>query len=636
VIKMVQAMRHGMLPRTLHVDEPSSKIDWEAGEVELLTEPQEWQPNGRARRAGVSSFGISGTNAHVIIEEAPASESLEAPEPDAPQPPLPGSIALPLSAKSEPALREAAANLATHLQENPELDLADTGFSLATTRALFTHRAVALGGTRQELLAALSALAASQESPGLASGLARAERAPVFLFPGQGAQSPQMALGLLETSPSFARHIAACEEALEPHVQWSLTEVLRDPAAGWLERLDIVQPALFAAMVSLAKLWRECGVEPGAVVGHSQGEIAAAHLAGGLTLEDAALIIAERGKAMAKIAGKGGMLSVSLSPEQLAPRLGPFGQRLSLAAINGPASLIVSGEPEALTELQAACEQDEVRAQRIAVDYAAHSAQIEALQAELLEAFSPISPRSAEIPLHSTVTGELIDTAEQDGAYWYRNLRQTVRLEPVLRSLLEQGERLFVEVGPHPVLGFGLSETIEDCLPDPEQATVLGTLRREEGGSERFALSLAAAHVAGAKADLSKLYPGAKRVSLPTYPFQRLDRAARAGRPAPHRPHLPRHPPLAGRSRRPRHRPSPRHRLRRAGASGRRGGGRRDDRGVDPAGAAARARDRSRLPAGFRHRGRRAGQPPAHDPLPHRGPRGSGGVDPARQRQPQL
>ncbi len=380
-----------------------------------------------------------------------------------------------------------------------------------------------MGGDRQALLDRLSTLAAGGEAQGIVRGFAGADRAPIFLFPGQGAQSAQMAVELLDSSPAFAAHVAACEEALEPHVQWSLGEVLRDPEGAWLDRLDIVQPALFAVMVSLAKLWRECGVEPAAVVGHSQGEIAAAHIAGGLSLEDAALVIAERGKAMARIAGKGGMLSVSLSPEQLAPRLEPYGERVSLAAINGPASLVVSGEPEALSELLEGCEGDDVRAQRIAVDYAAHSAQIEALEGELLEAFASISPRSGDIPLHSTVTGELLDTAEQDGAYWYRNLRQTVRLEPVLRSLLEQGRRVFVEVGPHPVLGFGVNETIEAALDDPGEATVLGTLRRDEGSAERFALSLAAAHTAGAKLDWEAFFAGtgAKRVPLPTYPFQR-------------------------------------------------------------------------------------------------------------------
>ena len=259
------------------------------------------------------------------------------------------------------------------------------------------------------------------------------------------------------------------------------------------------------------------------MIGHSQGEIAAAHISGALSLDDAARVIALRAKAMRKIAGKGGMLSLSLTPAAAKELLEPYGERLSLAAINGPASLVLSGETKALDELLAACEKDGTRAQRIAVDYAAHSAQIEALEEELLEAFAPISPQSSEIPLHSTLTGEPIDTAEMDAAYWYRNLRQTVLFEPALRALLSQGQRAFIEIGPHPVLGFGAIETIEDALPDPTQASVIGTLRRKEDGPERFALSLAEAHVAGAKLDWDAFFKGSapKAVPLPTYPFQR-------------------------------------------------------------------------------------------------------------------
>jgi polyene macrolide polyketide synthase len=550
VIKMTQAMRQGVLPKTLHVDAPSSKIDWEAGEIELLTEQIPWEGNGRPRRAGVSSFGISGTNAHVILEEAPAVEPTPAEDgggAPATQP-LPGQTVLPLSAKAEPALADAAERLAAHLSENPDLDPTDVAYSLATTRTSFEHRAVVSGADRDGLLASLSALAKGEEAQGVARGSARQIHQPVFLFPGQGAQSEGMAMGLIESSPAFASHIAACEAALAPHVDWSLTEVLAEEEAKWLGRLDIVQPALFAVMVSLAKLWRECGVEPTAVVGHSQGEIAAAHIAGALSLEDAALIIAERGKAMAKIAGKGGMLSVSLSPEQLTPYTEPYGERVSLAAINGPASLVLSGDPEALGEIQAACEKDGTRAQAIAVDYAAHSAQIEQLREELLEAFAPISPQSPQVPLHSTVTGEPIEGTEMGPEYWYRNLRQTVLLEPVLRSLLGSGRRAFVEIGPHPVLAFGAQETIEDALPDPSEAILLSTLRREEDEPTRFALSLSEAHANGVAVEWEAFFKGsgAKRVPLPTYPFQRerywldsglgraVDPGAAGGPPAGH------------------------------------------------------------------------------------------------------
>ena len=512
------------MPKTLHVDQPSSKVDWAAGKVELLTEAVPWQANGRPRRAGVSSFGISGTNAHVILEEAPEPSSVDAEQEQGGEGSQPlAIIPLALSAKSEPALNEAAERLASHLRANPQLDLTDVAYSLATTRSAFEQRAVVLGSEREELLEGLGALGAGAEAPGLVRGIARAEQKPVFLFGGQGSQHARMAAALLEGSPVFARHIDECERALAPHVDWSLTEVLADEQGEWLDRLDIVQPALFAVMVSLAELWRSCGVKPAAVIGHSQGEIAAAYVAGGLSLADAALIVARRSAAMTKLAGKGAMLSVSLSVDELGALIDPYGERVSLAATNGPASQVLSGDPDALKELEAACEQDGIRAQRVAVDYAAHSAQIEDLREELLAAFAPINPQSGSIAMHSTVSGEPIDTAGLDGEYWYRNLRQTVLFEPALRSALEQGRRAFVEISPHPVLSFAVEETVEDALTDPGEATVLGTLRRDQDGPERFALSLAQAHSQGTELDWRAFFSqtAAKHVPLPTYPFQR-------------------------------------------------------------------------------------------------------------------
>ncbi len=540
VIKTVMAMREGLLPKTLHVDQPSSQIDWGAGEIELLREACPWPANGKPRRAAVSSFGISGTNAHLILEQAPVPSQGAQAGPDGKEAeaesPLPGPVPFLLSAKSKPALAAQAKRLGAHLQANPELDPTDVAFSLATTRSAFGQRAALIGSEREALLGGLGALAAGAQAPGLTRAEAASGPDPVFLFGGQGSQHPGMAVALAERSPAFARYLAECEQALDPHVDWSLAEVLREEQGKWLDRLDIVQPALFAVMVSLARLWQQMGVAPSVVVGHSQGEIAAAHIAGGLSLDDAALVIARRAQAMTKLAGKGAMLSVSLSAEQIAARLDRFGERLSLAAINGPASLVISGEPGALAELQGACEQDGVQTKAIAVDYAAHSAQIEQLEDELLEAFAPISPQSGQIAFHSTVSGEPLDTAGLDAAYWYRNLRQSVLMEPVLRSLLEQGQRAFIEVSPHPVLGFGLQEAVD--AHGAEGVASLGTLRRDQGAPEDFALSLAAAHCAGIALDWEAFFAGAgaKAVELPTYAFQRqrywIESAAHSGDPA--------------------------------------------------------------------------------------------------------
>jgi acyl transferase domain-containing protein/acyl carrier protein len=521
VIKMVLALREGVLPKLLHLDKPSSKVDWSSGSVELLAEAQPWPPGDRRRRAGVSSFGATGTNVHLILEEPPAPSQPGEDGQGGGSCPLRGPVALVLSAKSASALRDQADRLATHLHDRPELDPASVAYSLVTTRPSFEHRAVVLGEGREQWLAGLRALVSGAESPDLTGGVALAAQSPAFLFGGQGSQHPGMALELLEDSPSFARHMDECEEALEPYVDWSLREILGESEGKWLDRLDVVQPALFAVMVSLARLWQEMGVSPSVVAGHSQGEVAAAHIAGGLSLEDAARVIALRAKAMTKLAGRGAMLSVSLSRADGEALLAPFGERLSLAAINGPASLVVSGEPEALAELRAACERDGVRNRAIAVDYAAHSAQIEELRDELLNAFAPISPCSGRIPFHSTLTGELLDTAKLDAEYWYLNLRQRVLFEPVIRSLLEGGTRAFIEISPHPVLAFGVQEAI-GSIPAAEGATVLGTLRRGEEGAERFARSLAEAHTAGIGVDWEAGFPEpARRVPLPTYPFQR-------------------------------------------------------------------------------------------------------------------
>ena len=540
VIKTVMAMREGVLPKTLHAEQPSSKVDWAAGRVELLTEACPWQANGRPAPCGVSSFGISGTNAHLILEQGPVAAETgqggEDGERAEVKRPLPGPVPLLLSAKSEPALQAQAQRLGAHLKANPELELTDVAYSLATTRTAFEQRAAVTGIGREALLGGLAALAAGAGAPGLVKGEAGPAQAPAFLFGGQGSQYPGMALGLLDSSPPFARHLRACEQALDPHVEWSLGEVLREEQGKWMDRLDIVQPALFAVMVSLARLWQEMGVRPSVVVGHSQGEIAAAHIAGGLSLDDAALVIARRAQAMTKLAGKGGMLAVSLAPGEIGARLEPFGGRLSLAAVNGPGALVVSGEPGALAELEEACEKDGVQTKAIAVDYAAHSAQIEELEEELLEAFAPVSPQPGEIAFHSTVSGEPLDTAELDARYWYRNLRQSVLMEPVLRSLLQQGQRAFIEVSPHPVLGFGLQEALD--VHGGEGITSLATLQRDQGAPERFALSLAQAHTAGIEVGWEAFFAGtgARAVELPTYAFQRerywIESTASSGDPA--------------------------------------------------------------------------------------------------------
>jgi acyl transferase domain-containing protein/acyl carrier protein len=526
VIKTVMALHAGVMPKTLHASQASTMIDWSAGAVELLTEPAPWRPNGQPRRAGVSSFGVSGTNAHLIVEEAPAPEVEEeaAAAAGAARQALPGPVPIVISAKSDAALRDACAGLVAHLRSKPDLEPLDVGFSLATTRPRFEHRAVALASDRLQLADRLSGLAQG----GVAAawrGRARGDGRPALLFPGWGSQWHGMTVELLDSSPAFAEQMRQCAEALARYVEWSLEDVLRGAeGAPSLDLDEVGSLALFATTVSLGKLWQACGVKPAVVAGHSQGEVIAAHIAGGLSLDDATRVAVMRNRALLQLVGHGSMGAVALPAAALEPRLEREGGQITIAAINGPSATVVSGAIEPLDELLAELRSEGVKAKRIpGASVASHSVQIEALREELLESLATISPRPGKIPFHSTVTGELLDTSQLDAEYWYRNVRCTVRLEPVVRGLIDQGCRALIEVSSHPVLGMSLQETVEAAAGDPDAVAVLGTLRRGEGGSQRFAESLAEAAAEGVEVDWPSFFEGAgaRRVTLPTYPFQR-------------------------------------------------------------------------------------------------------------------
>ncbi|GAA2221469.1 hypothetical protein GCM10010232_02110 [Streptomyces amakusaensis] len=526
VIKMVMAMRHGVLPRTLHVDEPTPHVDWTAGHVRLLTEEHPWPTaENRPRRAGVSSFGVSGTNAHVIVEQAPDTG-----DDPAPVPAVPSALPWAVSGASPRALRAQAARLAAYANAHPEIGDADIGLSLATTRSALAHRAVVIGSGRDELAGALTALATGAESPavvtgrpgGGAGGDGAGERAKtVFVFPGQGSQFAGMAAGLLDSSPVFRNAVEECAKALEPHVNWSLTDVLRGGDDGWLDRVDIVQPALFAVMVSLTALWRSVGVTPDAVVGHSQGEIAAACAAGVLSLEDAARVVAVRGKALRALAGRGGMATVALNEVRAESLLSAWDGRLSVAAVNSPSSVVVSGDGEALEALLTRCAEDGVRARRVPVDYASHSPQVEEVRESLIDGLAGVSPEPARVAFHSTVTGGPLDAGELRADYWYRNLRQPVRLEEVVRGLAKDGYGVFLEISPHPVLTVPLQETMEHA--GAESVLVTGSLRRDDGGPEGFLRAAGTLYAEGVPVDWAGVFAdsGARRTELPTYAFQR-------------------------------------------------------------------------------------------------------------------
>ncbi|MEV6976841.1 type I polyketide synthase [Kitasatospora sp. NPDC093806] len=519
VIKMVMAMREGVLPRTLHVEEPSHEVDWDSGAVELLTAARAWPETGRVRRSAVSSFGVSGTNAHVILEQA-AQPVEEAPGEVVGLPTVPVVV----SGKSGEAVRAQAAALLERLGSDDELALLDAGFSLATSRSVFEHRAVVLAAERGGLLAGLTGLASSEEpSNGLVSGAGSVGSGAVFVFPGQGSQWLGMAAELLDSSAVFASRMGECERAFEGLVDWSLTEVVRSEDEAWLGRVDVVQPVLWAVMVSLAEVWRSFGVEPAAVLGHSQGEIAAAVVAGGLSLEDGARVVVLRSRAIGReLAGSGGMVSVAVSVDGVRDLLLEWaGEGVSVAAVNGAASTVVSGPAEPLEAFTVWCEAREVRVRRIPVDYASHSSMVEVLRDGLAQDLAGITPVTGTVPFWSTVTGGFLDTSALDAGYWFTNLRQTVEFRDGVEGLLTAGHGLFVEVSSHPVLVPAIEEVIGEHGPDV-QAAAVGTLRRGEGGLARLTASLGQAFVHGAPVTWPTLFEGtgARRVDLPTYAFQ--------------------------------------------------------------------------------------------------------------------
>ncbi|RZQ61011.1 SDR family NAD(P)-dependent oxidoreductase [Amycolatopsis suaedae] len=510
VVKTVEAIRRGVLPRTLHAEPSTSRVDWSSGGIALLTSEKPWPEVNRPRRAGVSSFGISGTNAHVIIEQATEDE------PVAGSPDEPGTlVAWPISAQDGTALRAQAARL-TRFLSGSDVAAVDVGWSLATTRSALEHRAVVLGESRDQLLAGLTALAEDRPSRDVVRGRTR-EGGVVFVFPGQGQQWCGMAVSLLGSSPVFAAKVAECVAAFEPFVGFSLWDVLWGRAgARGLDCDEVVQPVLFTVMVSLAGLWRSWGVVPSAVVGHSQGEIAAACVAGVLSVEDAARLVAVRAGLLGSLAGRGGMVSLACSAADAESVLERWRGRLGVAAVNGPVSTSVSGDVGAVEELLAWCEVEGVRARRIPIEYASHSVQVDVIEEDLVAGLGWLSPSVGEVSFYSTVTGGLMDGAELGARYWFENVRRPVDFVGAVSSLVADGYRSFVECGAHPVLSMGLQGLIDEAGVD---AAVVGTLRRDAG--DRFPIAAAEAYVQGLPVDATCWVPEGNRVDLPTYAFQR-------------------------------------------------------------------------------------------------------------------
>ncbi|WP_330249898.1 SDR family NAD(P)-dependent oxidoreductase [Nocardia sp. NBC_00565] len=518
LIKTVLCLTHRELVASLDFETPNPRIPLQDLGLRVVTGTENW-PLATVRRAAVSSFGMGGSNAHVIVEEAPAVGSAASTVDGAA-----GAVPWVVSARSESGVGAQAARLREWLLRHPELDVVDVAHSLLRTRAQMDWRGSVVGRDRDELLAGLAALAdPTAPAAAIEPTTGRAEQRRIaFVFPGNGSQWEGMALGLLAAGGAFAASIAECEAALAPYVDWSLTAVLRrEGDAPSLDRVDVVQPALFAVMVSLARMWRAAGVEPDVVIGHSHGEIAAAYVAGGLSLSDAARVVALRSRAIAdELAGHGGMVSIGLGADAVRERLSAYGDRLSLAAVNGPAQSVISGDVSAMADFLADCAHDGVWARRVPIDYASHSKAIERIRDRLLEELEPIRPQSGSVPFFSTVFADRLDTAELDAEYWYRSEREPIRFADAVTALIGDGITGFIEASPHPVLTMGIGLTAE-AAGAAEGVSVVGSLRRGAGGPERFMASLAQAYCAGVQVDPRALVSGGARVDLPPYAFQR-------------------------------------------------------------------------------------------------------------------
>ncbi|GAA4956297.1 hypothetical protein GCM10023224_47640 [Streptomonospora halophila] len=626
LVSLLGVLGRGVVPPLAGVSGGVSElVDWvELGLGAVSGGPRVWEGVEGRRIGGVSSFGISGTNAHVLVEEPPHDHAYDFSAPSgepagAPRGRIVGGLAEPPAATRPPAqtpagraaasaaaeahaasaggadpaepyadsapaararvpaarlgfvppsaaprtrrppagrgrgrpsgsaaplrpplrtdlvpwvvsgavaegVRDQAARLRSALWADPAKSTLDAAYSLAAERTHFEHRSVVLARGREGFLGGLAAVARGRaQAPGahLVQGAADLPGGPVLVFGGQGSQWPGMGADLLESSPVFRDRFAECERALAAHVDWSPADVLRGvEGAPGLGRVDVVQPVLWAVMVSLAEVWRSVGVVPAAVVGHSQGEAAAACVAGALSVEDAAAVVALRSRTVAELVGGGAMASLGESAERARRRAAVREGRAHVAAVNGPAATVVAGDADAVAEIVRAADAEGVRARTIDVDYASHTPHVEAARARITAELGGIAPRTGEVPFFSTVTGAELDGARLDAAYWYGNLREPVRFGPAVGSLAACGHGLFIESGPHPVLTAAIEDTLAQARAD---GAALGTLRRDDGGAERLLTSLAEAYVRGAPVDWTALLPRdrARPTALPTYPFQR-------------------------------------------------------------------------------------------------------------------
>ena len=519
LIKVALALRHREIPPSLHFEKPNPHIPFDELPLRVQTTLSPWPAESGPALAGVSSLGFGGTNAHVVLEEAPPG-IIGIPDAERKT----GTHLLPLSARSPEALQSLARAYQDFLA-TPEsaASLPDICYTASVRLSHHDLRLAVTGNSPEQLMESLEAYCRGEARPGLSSGrkLSARRRNLVFVFPGQGCQWFGMGRRLLEQEAVFREVVERCDRAMRPYGDWSLLAELTatDAAQSRLNEIDIIQPALFAIQVALAALWRSWGIEPQAVVGHSLGEVAAAYVAGALSFEDAVRVICHRSRLFKRTVGQGAMAAVELSIEEARRVLVGFEDRVSIAVSNGPTSTVLSGDPAALAAILDQLQRRDIFCRMVKVDFASHSPQMEPLRADLLQALEGLQPRAESVPIYSTVTGQVSHGLEFDPLYWARNMREPVLFSTAFQRLVEDGHDIFLEISPHPIM---LSAMQQGFHHFGQEGAVLPSLRREEDERTVLLGSLGALYTLGYPVDWNLIYPIAGRcVRLPFYPWQR-------------------------------------------------------------------------------------------------------------------
>ena len=511
VIKVALSLERGVIPASLHVREPNPAIAWDELPVTLQRTTAAWPHAEPVRLAGVSGFGITGTNAHVVLENLRATPPKTAAAAD--------EYLFVLSAHSGQALKEVAAAWKERLTADASWpsSLADLSYTAAVRRTHQDHRLAVTAANRKELEERLSGRLEGEAAQGVQVGRKpdAARGKAVFVFPGQGGQWHGMARGLIKNA-AFRGALEECDAAIRKHRDWSVIDRLT--GAEPIEEIDAVQPCLFSVMVALAALWRSWGIEPHAVVGHSMGECAAAVVAGALSVEDGAAVLCHRSRLMKGIRQRGLMAVTELPFEDASALAMEYGGRISVAANNSPASAVLSGDADVIEDVLARLEEREVFCRRIKVEVASHSPHVEPLLDELRSLLGGIRPQRGSLPLYSTATGRIEDGSQLDGDYWCRNLRQPVLFSSAVQKLLGDGFDTFIEINAHPVLLQSIEEGIQHS---GKRAVAVASLKRDQPDAAEMLNALGALHVSGFPVDFRRLYPEGTCLRLPTYPWQR-------------------------------------------------------------------------------------------------------------------